>query len=314
MEKDNFDIITIIGPTASGKTAFAAKLAHMIDAEIISADSRQVYRKMDLGTGKDLEDYIVEGKHIRHHLIDIVEPGTKYNVYRFQHDFLKVYNEIKERNHRVIVCGGSGLYLESILREYRLNPVPQNPELRTRLQGKSLKDLTEILRSYKTLHNTTDVDTPARAIRAIEIADYSAHTSLRSSEFPHLNSLTLGIDIDRETRRKRISNRLFERLNNGMIDEVRNLLNEGICPEDLIYYGLEYKYLTLFVIGEITYEDMIHKLEIAIHQFAKRQMTWFRGMERRGIAIKWLPIPPSQISKFPQYIQEFVPSLTKLLQ
>ena len=281
MEKDNFDIITIIGPTASGKTAFAAKLAHMIDAEIISADSRQVYRKMDLGTGKDLEDYIVEGKHIRHHLIDIVEPGTKYNVYRFQHDFLKVYNEIKER---------------------------------TRLQGKSLKDLTEILRSYKTLHNTTDVDTPARAIRAIEIADYSAHTSLQSSEFPHLNSLTLGIDIDRETRRKRISNRLFERLNNGMIDEVRNLLNEGICPEDLIYYGLEYKYLTLFVIGEITYEDMIHKLEIAIHQFAKRQMTWFRGMERRGIAIKWLPIPPSQISKFPQYIQEFVLSLTKLLQ
>ena len=200
------------------------------------------------------------------------------------------------------------------MREYRLNPVPQNPELRTRLQGKSLKDLTEILRSYKTLHNTTDVDTPARAIRAIEIADYSAHTSLQSSEFPHLNSLTLGIDIDRETRRKRISNRLFERLNNGMIDEVRNLLNEGICPEDLIYYGLEYKYLTLFVIGEITYEDMIHKLEIAIHQFAKRQMTWFRGMERRGIAIKWLPIPPSQISKFPQYIQEFVPSLTKLLQ
>lgn len=282
------DFITILGPTASGKTGVAVKLAAEIDAEIISADSRQVYRRMDLGTGKDLEDYCINGKNIPYHLIDIAEPGTKYNVYEYQKDFLQAYNDIRSRGKKVIVCGGTGLYLESVLRSYRLSPVPQNPELRENLSGKSLKELTHILSQYKTLHNTTDVDSAQRAIRAIEIAEYYKHTPIDDRPFPTLNSYVIGIDVDRETRRQRISARLKQRLDNGMVDEVKRLLAEGIPADDLIYYGLEYKFLTLYAIGEMSYEEMFRQLEIAIHQFAKRQMTWFRGMERRGIEIHWM--------------------------
>lgn len=284
-----YDFITVLGPTASGKTRFAARLASLLGAEIISADSRQVYRRMDIGTGKDLEDYVVEGVRVPCHLVDIVEPGTKYNVFEYQRDFLQAYEDIRRRGRRVIVCGGTGLYLESVLKGYRLSPVPQNPDLRRRLAGLSLQELTEILKSYKTLHNTTDVDTAQRAIRAIEIEDYYRHTPLEDRPFPELHSLTLGIGVDRETRRRRISERLRARLSAGMADEVRGLLDEGIAPDDLIYYGLEYKYLTLYVTGRMPYEEMCTRLEIAIHQFAKRQMTWFRGMERRGTAIRWLP-------------------------
>lgn len=282
------DLITILGPTASGKTKVAAQLAARLDAEIISADSRQVYRRMDLGTGKDLEDYTVDGKAIPYHLIDIVEPGTKYNVFEYQRDFLEAYTDIKARGKKVIVCGGTGLYLESILRGYRLSPVPQNPELRERLKNKSLAELTEMLKQFKTLHNTTDVDSVSRAIRAIEIATYYQLTPVEDRPFPTLSSYTIGIEVDRETRRERISRRLRQRLEAGMIDEVRGLLHEGIAPEDLLYYGLEYKYLTLHATGAIDFEEMFTKLEIAIHQFAKRQMTWFRGMERRGIEIHWM--------------------------
>ena len=290
------DIITILGPTASGKTKVAATMAARIDAEIISADSRQVYRRMDLGTGKDLEDYFVDGKNIRYHLIDIAEPGTKYNVYEYQRDFLQAYQDIKARGKNVIVCGGTGLYLESILRSYRLSPVPQNPTLRKELSNKTLEELTDILKQFKTLHNTTDVDTPSRAIRAIEIATYYQHTPVDDRPFPTLSSYTIGIETDRETRRQRISQRLRQRLEEGMVDEVKNLLDEGISPDDLIYYGLEYKYLTLHAIGKLSFDEMFTKLEIAIHQFAKRQMTWFRGMERRGIEIHWMK--PEEAARF----------------
>lgn len=288
------DFITILGPTASGKTGVAVKLAAEIDAEIISADSRQVYRRMDLGTGKDLEDYCINGKNIPYHLIDIAEPGTKYNVYEYQKDFLQAYNDIRSRGKKVIVCGGTGLYLESVLRSYRLSPVPQNPELRENLSGKSLAELTHILSQYKTLHNTTDVDSAQRAIRAIEIAEYYKHTPIDDRPFPTLTSYVIGIDVDRETRRQRISARLKQRLDNGMVDEVKRLLAEGIPADDLIYYGLEYKFLTLYAIGKMSYEEMFRQLEIAIHQFAKRQMTWFRGMERRGIDIHWMK--PEEVS------------------
>lgn len=288
------DFITILGPTASGKTSVAVKLAAEIDAEIISADSRQVYRRMDLGTGKDLEDYCIQGKNIPYHLIDIAEPGTKYNVYEYQKDFLQAYNDIRSRGKKVIVCGGTGLYLESVLRSYRLSPVPQNPELRENLSGKSLEELTHMLSQYKTLHNTTDVDSTQRAIRAIEIAEYYKHTPIDDRPFPTLTSYVIGIDVDRETRRQRISARLKQRLDNGMVDEVKRLLAEGIPADDLIYYGLEYKFLTLYAIGKMSYEEMFRQLEIAIHQFAKRQMTWFRGMERRGINIHWMK--PEEVS------------------
>lgn len=288
------DFITILGPTASGKTSVAVKLAAEIDAEIISADSRQVYRRMDLGTGKDLEDYCIQGKNIPYHLIDIAEPGTKYNVYEYQKDFLQAYNDIRSRGKKMIVCGGTGLYLESVLRSYRLSPVPQNPELREQLSGKSLAELTHILSQYKTLHNTTDVDSAQRAIRAIEIAEYYKHTPIDDRPFPTLTSYVIGIDVDRETRRQRISARLKQRLDNGMVDEVKRLLAEGIPADDLIYYGLEYKFLTLYAIGKMSYEEMFRQLEIAIHQFAKRQMTWFRGMERRGIDIHWMK--PEEVS------------------
>ncbi len=283
-----YELITILGPTASGKTAFATALAHRMNSEIISADSRQLYRGMDLGTGKDLNEYIVEGEQIPYHLIDIVDAGYKYNVFEYQHDFLKAYTSIKEKGKLPILCGGTGMYLESVLKGYKLLPVPENHELRARLEGKSLEELTTMLQSYKKLHNTTDVDTPKRAIRAIEIEEYYKHTPVEERTFPTINSLIIGIDIDRELRRKKITQRLTQRLDEGMLDEVRNLLKQGIAPEDLIYYGLEYKYLTLHAIGELSFQEMFNQLEIAIHQFAKRQMTWFRGMERRGFTIHWL--------------------------
>lgn len=281
-------LLTILGPTACGKTAFATRLAYDLGGEILSADSRQVYRGMDIGTGKDLADYTVNGKQIPYHLIDIADAGTKYNVYEFQHDFLEAYNDIVSRGATPIMCGGTGLYLESVIRGYRLSPVPQNPELRERLSGKSLEELTEILRGYKQLHNTTDVDSAQRAIRAIEIEDYYQHTPLDNREFPEIDSLVIGLDINRELRREKISRRLRSRLDEGMVDEIRRIIDSGVAPEDLIYYGLEYKFVTMYVIGQLTYDEMVSQLEIAIHQFAKRQMTWFRGMERRGITIHWL--------------------------
>lgn len=283
-----YDLITILGPTASGKTPLAAALADKLDTEIISADSRQVYRRMDLGTGKDLADYTVNGKNIPFHLIDIVEPGTKYNVFEYQRDFLNAYKDITARGKLPILCGGTGMYLESILKGYRLLPVPENPELRKNLEGKSLEELTQILSTYKTLHNSTDVDTAKRAVRAIEIEEYYKHQPIDEREFPTLNSLIIGVDIDRDLRREKITRRLKQRLEEGMIEEVKGLLAEGIAPEDLIYYGLEYKYLTLHAIGQLTFDEMFVQLETAIHQFAKRQMTWFRGMERRGFTIEWL--------------------------
>ncbi len=286
---DMQQMITILGPTASGKTPVAARLAAEIGGEIISADSRQVYRRMDIGTGKDLEDY----GEVPYHLIDICEPGTKYNLFEYQQDFYDAYLDIQGRGAVPILCGGTGLYIEAVLKGYKLSPVPQNQELRDSLEGKSLEELTEMLVKLKAqngsnMHNKTDVDSCQRAIRAIEIETYNiAHpTPLR--ELPPVDSLIIGIDIDRELRREKITRRLKARLDNGMVEEVRALLNEGIPAEDLIYYGLEYKFLTEFLVGHLSYDEMFSRLEIAIHQFAKRQMTWFRGMERRGFKINWI--------------------------
>ena len=284
----NYDLVTILGLTASGKTPLAVALAYRLDAEIISGDSRQVYRRMDLGTGKDLADYVVDGKRIPYHLIDIVEPGYKYNVFEFQRDFLQAYDDIRQRGVLPILCGGTGMYIESVLKGYKLLPVPENPELRASLADKSLDELTTILAGYKKLHNSTDVDTVKRAIRAIEIEEYYRQQPVSAREFPAINSLVIGVDIDRDLRRTKITRRLKQRLDEGMVDEVRALLDAGIPAEDLIYYGLEYKYLTLYAVGQLTYDEMFHQLEIAIHQFAKRQMTWFRGMERRGFNIHWI--------------------------
>ena len=288
-------MITILGPTASGKTAIATHLAERIGGEIISADSRQVYRRMDIGTGKDLSDYVnpETGRHIPYHLIDIAEPGTKYNLFRYQEDFMKAYNDIQQRGATPILCGGTGLYIESVLKGYNLSPVPQNPELRERLKGKSLEELTAMLTELKkktgsVMHNKTDVDSCQRAIRAIEIEQYNLEHPTPLREAPAIDSLIIGVDVDREVRRERITRRLHARLEEGMVDEIRGLLSEGIKPEDLIYYGLEYKFITKYVIGELTYDEMVRGLEIAIHQFAKRQMTWFRGMERRGFKINWI--------------------------
>ncbi|MBR4378742.1 MAG: tRNA (adenosine(37)-N6)-dimethylallyltransferase MiaA [Prevotella sp.] len=288
-------MITILGPTASGKTAIATHLAERIGGEIISADSRQVYRRMDIGTGKDLSDYVnpETGRHIPYHLIDIAEPGTRYNLFRYQEDFMKAYNDIQQRGATPILCGGTGLYIESVLKGYNLSPVPQNPELRERLKGKSLDELTAMLTELKkmtgsAMHNKTDVDSCQRAIRAIEIEQYNMEHPTPLREAPAIDSLIIGVDVDREVRRERITRRLHARLEEGMVDEIRGLLSEGIKPEDLIYYGLEYKFITKYVIGELTYDEMVRGLEIAIHQFAKRQMTWFRGMERRGFKINWI--------------------------
>lgn len=285
---NNYELITIIGPTASGKTAFAAALAARLDTEIISGDSRQVYHSMDIGTGKDLADYMVDGKQIPYHLIDICNPGDKYNVFEYQHDFHKAFEEIQKKGKLPILCGGTGMYIESVLRGFKLLDVPQNPALRESLKGKSLAELEQILASYKVLHNKTDVDSAQRAIRAIEIEEFYKTEAPDKREYAPINSLIIGVDIDRDLRRKKISKRLRARLDEGMVDEVRAILATGVKPEDLIYYGLEYKFLTLYIIGQLTYDEMVSQLEIAIHQFAKRQMTWFRGMERRGLHIHWL--------------------------
>ena len=297
-----YDLITILGPTASGKTPLAAALADRLGTEIISGDSRQVYRRMDLGTGKDLVDYVVDGRPVPYHLIDIVEPGYKYNVFEYQRDFLKAYEEITDKGKLPILCGGTGMYIESVLKGYRLLPVPENPELRASLEGKSLEELTDILKRYKKLHNSTDVDTAKRAIRAIEIEEYYKQQPPEYREFPSLKSLIIGVDIDRELRREKITRRLQQRLDEGMVEEVRDLLAEGIPAENLIYYGLEYKFLTQYAIGELTYEEMFQQLETAIHQFAKRQMTWFRGMERRGFTIHWLDATIPMDEKLEQII------------
>ncbi len=304
-----FDLITVLGPTACGKTSFAVALAQRLGAEIISADSRQVYRRMDLGTGKDLGDYCLpDGTEIPHHLIDIAEPGTKYNLYRYQHDFLRTYEDIRSRGKRVVVCGGTGLYVESVVRSYNISEVPQNPTLRAQLEGKSLEELSAILadlkaRSGARLHNYTDLDSCKRAIRAIEIEDYNLHRPAEHRDFPQLSAFNFGLELDREERRRRITERLHARLKAGMVEEVRRLLAEGIAPDDLIYYGLEYKYLTLFVTGEMNYDTMVTRLEMAIHQFAKRQMTWFRGMERRGCPIHWISAAQSMEAKEAEALQ-----------
>lgn len=285
---DTYQLITVLGPTASGKTTFAAALAARLNTEIISADSRQIYRSMDIGTGKDLADYTVNGKTIPYHLIDICDPGYKYNVFEYQHDFFRAYETIRKKGKLPILCGGTGMYIEAVLKGYRLLDVPQNPGLRESLKDKSLPELEQILAGYKVLHNKTDVDTAQRAIRAIEIEEYYKNETPDVNEYDPINSLIIGIDIDRELRREKISRRLRVRLDEGMVNEVRKIIDSGVKPEDLIYYGLEYKYLTLYIIGKLSYEDMVSQLEIAIHQFAKRQMTWFRGMERRGNTIHWI--------------------------
>ena len=286
-------MITILGPTASGKTSIAAALASRIGGEIISADSRQVYRRMDIGTGKDLADYEVGGKHIPYHLIDIAEPGYKYNLFEYQRDFHTAYDDITSRGRTPVLCGGTGLYIEAVLNGYALSPVPQNQELRDSLSAKSLDELTAMLKALKeqtgsNMHNRSDVDTVQRAIRAIEIETYNLQHPTPEREMPGISSLVIGVDVDRETRRRRISDRLEARLHEGMIDEVKGLLAEGVSAESLMYYGLEYKFVTEYVTGKTTYNDMLSRLEIAIHKFAKRQMTWFRGMERRGIHINWI--------------------------
>lgn len=285
---NRYELITVLGPTASGKTAFATHLAGRLQTEIISGDSRQVYRSMDIGTGKDLSEYTVNGKQIPYHLIDIHPPGYKYNVFEYQHDFFRVYEEIRGRDKIPVLCGGTGMYMEAVLKGYKLLDVPENPALRESLKDKSLQELEEILASYKELHNKTDVDSAQRTIRAIEIEEFYKTEAPAQNEYPPLNSLIIGIDIDLELRREKISRRLRARLEEGMVDEVKGILATGVAPEDLIYYGLEYKYLTLYITGKLTYGDMINQLEIAIHQFAKRQMTWFRGMERRGFIIHWM--------------------------
>ena len=282
-------MITILGPTASGKTPVAARLAAEIGGEIISADSRQVYRRMDIGTGKDLEDY----GSVPYHLIDICEPGTKYNLFEYQQDFYDVYQQIRSRGAVPILCGGTGLYIEAVLKGYHLSPVPQNQTLRDSLEGKSLDELSQMLTDLKSktgsnMHNTTDVDSCQRAIRAIEIETYNLEHPTPRRELPPVDSIIIGIDIDRELRREKITRRLKTRLDHGMVEEVRALLDEGIPAEDLIYYGLEYKFLTEYLTGQLSYDEMFQRLEIAIHQFAKRQMTWFRGMERRGFKIHWI--------------------------
>ena len=309
-------MITILGPTASGKTPLAAALAYEIGGEIISADSRQVYRRMDIGTGKDLADYTITNNRepitVPYHLIDIVEPGTKYNLFQYQQDFFDAYQDIMARGKTPILCGGTGLYIEAVLKGYKLSPVPQNPDLRQQLEGKTLDELTQLLAALKAktgsvMHNKTDVDSCQRAIRAIEIESYNLEHPVPLRELPPVDSLIIGVNIDREARREKITRRLKARLEEGMVDEVRGLLDEGIPAEDLIYYGLEYKFVTEYVTGKTTYDEMFTRLEIAIHQFAKRQMTWFRGMERRGFTIHWIDALQPMEDKVGKILRLFAP-------
>lgn len=285
-----YNLIVILGPTASGKTALAAHLAKALDGEIISADSRQVYRRMDLGTGKDYADYVVEGQRIPAHLIDIREPGYKYNVYEFQNDFFHVFEDLQKRGKWAILCGGTGLYIEAVLQQYKMIHVPANPALRESLKDKPLAELEEILSEFRILHNSTDTDTHKRAVRAIEIETYYQSHPEIEVQLPEIRPLLIGVDIERDVRREKITRRLQQRLEEGLVAEVEALLAEGLSAEDLIYYGLEYKFVTQYVTGRLSYDEMVTQLNIAIHQFAKRQMTWFRGMERRGIAINWVDV------------------------
>jgi len=285
--KDRYDLLAVTGHTAGGKTEFAVGLAAVLDGEILSADSRQVYRGMDLGTGKDLKAYRTGNRIIPYHLIDLVEPGYKYSLFEYQKDALDAYLQIRKRNHLPVLCGGSGLYLESVLRGYQLVEVPPDPEFREQLKGEDHESLIRLLKRYGPLHNTTDTSSRKRLIRAIEIARFTNEHKKPQPPFPKLKSFIIGIRYEREERRKRITERLKKRLDEGMVDEVRELLKR-IAPEDLVYYGLEYKYLTYYCLGKISYDEMFRQLNIAIHQFAKRQMTWLRGMERRGFTIHWI--------------------------
>ncbi len=288
MYQKKYDLITIVGPTASGKTTLAVNLALQLDGEVLSADSRQIYRGMDIGTGKDLSEYVVGGRAVPYHLIDIADAGVRYNVFEYQQAFFEAYHDVAQRGKQAVVCGGSGMYVEAVVEAYDLRPVPQNDELRAHLEGYTLEELTEQLAQMKSLHNNTDVDTKKRAIRAIEIATYySSHPDERVS-YPKLSNIYFGVDIERELRRQKISQRLRDRLDAGMVDEVRALINGGVTVDDLIYYGLEYKFVGSYLAGRMSYDEMVQGLEIAIHQFAKRQMTWFRGMERKGAIISWI--------------------------
>lgn len=301
------EMITILGPTASGKTTLGVAVASALNTEIISADSRQIYRGMDLGTGKDLEEYTLDGTTVPYHLIDIRDAGYKYNVYEFQHDFWDAYKSVKEKGLLPVLCGGTGMYIEAVLKGYRLLNVPENKELRERLASKTRTELEEILKTYKTLHNVSDTDTVKRAIREIEIQEFYKRHEAVGTDVPPIDSLIVGVDIDRELRREKISQRLKKRFEEGMLDEVQSLLDRGIPPEDLIYYGLEYKFMTMHLTGQITAEEMYIGLETAIHQFAKRQMTWFRGMERRGFRIHWLDaaLPlPEKVARVLQWLNE----------
>jgi len=284
----NYDLLVVTGPTASGKTSLAAVIAKKVGGEIISADSRQVYRGMNIGTGKDYDDYLIDGIRLPCHLIDIADPGYKYNVFEYQRDFIKVYSDLKERNVFPVVCGGSGMYADSIITGYKMIEVAPDSGLRIKLEKKTMEELKSILQTYKNLHNKSDLDTKKRIIRAIEIAHFEKNKGKKKGEIPKVRSLVVGVLFERELRRKRISDRLKKRLDNGMVDEVKQLIDSGINTDTLIYYGLEYKYITLYLTGKITFDEMARDLETAIHQFAKRQMTWFRGMEKRGIKIHWL--------------------------
>lgn len=287
-QNTKYNLITILGPTAGGKTSLAAHLASNLNSEIISADSRQVYRGMDLGTGKDINDYTINGKTIKYHLIDIIDAGKKYNVFQFQKDFFKVFDEITKKNILPIMCGGTGLYLDAIVNNYELLEVPPNFELREQLKNKSLDELKNMLIELKKLHNVSDFDTKKRAIRAIEIEVYKKNNVEQKSNFTKINSIIFGVKFDRAIQKKRITDRLKNRLENGMIDEVNTLLKNGVSPDKLIYYGLEYKYITLFILNKLNYNKLFEKLNIAIHQFSKRQMTWFRRMEKKGVEINWI--------------------------
>ena len=286
--KSKYNLVSIVGPTAGGKTAFAARLAGELDGEIISADSRQVYRRMNIGTGKDYNDYVVDGRQIPFHVVDIVEPGYKYSVFEYQQDFIKAFQSVLKKGKMPVLCGGTGMYIEAVIKGYKLLPVSPDNEFRKNLQEKTLDELIRILSGYKKLHNVSDIDTKERVIRAIEIEAYYADHPGTERKYPDIHPLLIGIQFEREEQRRRITRRLNERLGNGMVEEVQSLLNEGIPPGDLIYYGLEYKYITQYLAGELEYDEMVNRLNIAIHQFAKRQMTWFRKMEKEGTVIHWL--------------------------
>ncbi|QZE13140.1 tRNA (adenosine(37)-N6)-dimethylallyltransferase MiaA [Halosquirtibacter laminarini] len=288
MYKDRYDMITVLGATATGKTSLGTLVAHKLNGEVISADSRQVYRGMDIGTGKDLEDYTVDGVEVPYHLIDILDAGEQYNVFEYQKDFKSVYENMRSNNIFPVLCGGSGMYIEAVLKGYQLAQVPVNQELRDSLQEMSLQELTDRLSALKRVHNNSDIENKKRVIRAIEIEEYTVEHPDLDLSFPKINSLIVGIDFSREERRERITQRLHQRLEEGMIEEVKGLIDSGVAPESLIYYGLEYKFITEYLIGKITRQRLVDGLNVAIHQFAKRQMTWYRRMEKNGFEIHWI--------------------------